>query len=102
VQPGAGKNKQAGPPRLRRRRFLQGAVLGAASAPLTPAFAAEVPESTGREEPQITGGQLVSLSQGGSLEVEDGAGRRIIQLSEATSIWKGGESLPTALRPATT
>jgi hypothetical protein len=99
VQAGAGENKQAGTSRLRRRRFLQGAVLGAAAAPLTPALAAAAAGPTEGEQPQIIGGRLVSLSQGGDLEVEDGTGRRVMQLTAATSIWKGGESLPAALRP---
>jgi hypothetical protein len=82
--------------RLHRRRFLQGAALGAATVPLTPALAAG---AQAREEPQITGGRLVSLSRSGTLVVEDAGRRRTVQLNGASSVWKGGENLATALRP---
>lgn len=81
-----------------RRQILKGAALGlAASGVGAFAGASQAVAQDSSEEFEITGGVLVD-SGGGVIEMKDGGKARRVRITGETSVWKGGESLPPALK----
>ncbi|MFL6072213.1 MAG: peptidoglycan-binding protein [Mycobacteriales bacterium] len=77
-----------------RRRFLQGAVLGIAGAPLLAkaAAAAAGPDDPGE---RVLSGRLTGA--GDQLQVQVGGRRVSLRADRSTSVWRGGESLLSQL-----
>lgn len=83
---------------LSRRQLLKGATLGLAAGGV--GGFARIPQATAQdssEDYEITGGDLVDRGSN-VLEVKAGEEVRRVRITGETSVWKGGESLPPALK----
>lgn len=81
-----------------RRQLLKGAALGLTAGGVGGfAHASQATAQDSSKEFEITGGELVDAGHG-VIEMKDGGAARRFSLTGETSVWKGGESLPPALK----